>query len=131
MVKICAFFSCKSRRCQKSEKTREIDNLATCWLSMIWFGSESNSVFQQLKNTETDDRRTYKMLSIVSTFLPFILSFIFCNFFCIRIHTDDWYKYHTHTLNEWYSAWILVLNIPKRANMIVLCFIFILGYILE
>ena len=124
MVKIWAFFSCKSRRCQKPEKTREIDNLAIHWLSVVWFESKSNSGFQNLKNTETDDRRTYKMFSIVSIFLPFILSFIFCNFFCIRIHTDDWYKYHTHTLNEWYSAWILVLN----TNMIVLCFIFILGY---
>ena len=100
MVKFCAFFSCKSRRCQKPEKTREIDNLAIHWLSVIWFESKSNSGFQNLKNTETDDRRTYKMFSIVSIFLPFILSFIFCNFFCIRIHTDDWYRYHTHTLNE-------------------------------
>ena len=100
MVKICAFFSCKSRRCQKPEKTQEIDNLATYWLSVFWFVSETNSGFQNLKNTETDDRRTYKMFSIVSVFLPFILSFIFCNFFCIRIHTDDWYRYHTHTLNE-------------------------------
>ena len=71
MVKICAFFSCKSRRCQKPEKTRE-----------------------------TDDWKIYKIFSIVSIFLPFILSFIFCNFFCIRIHTDDWYRYHIHTLNE-------------------------------
>ena len=100
MVKFCAFFSCKSRRCQKPEKTREIDNLAIHWLSVVWFESKSNSGFQNLKNTETDDRRTYKMFSIVSIFLPFILSFIFCNFFCIRIHIDDWYKYHTHTLNE-------------------------------
>ena len=64
MVKICAFFSCKSSRCQKPEKTREIDNLAMCWLSITWFGSESNSVFQHLKNTETDDRRTYKIVYI-------------------------------------------------------------------
>jgi len=69
MVEICAFFSCKSRRCQKPEKTREIDNLATCWLSMTWFRSKSNSAFQHLRNTETDDRRTYKMFSIVSIFL--------------------------------------------------------------
>ena len=54
MVKICAFFSCKSRRCQKPEKTREIDNLAIHWLSVVWFESKSNSVFQNLKNTETD-----------------------------------------------------------------------------
>ena len=72
MVKICAFFSCKSRRCQKPEKTREIDNLATYWLSIVWFGSKSKPVFQHLKNTETDDRRVYKMFSIVSIFLPTI-----------------------------------------------------------
>ena len=64
MVKICAFFSCKSRRCQKPEKTQEIDNLATCWLSVVWFESKSNSGFQNLKNTETDDRRTYKIVYI-------------------------------------------------------------------
>ena len=83
MVKICAFFSCKSRRCQKSEKTREIDNLATHWLSMIWFGSESNSVFQQLKNTETDDRRIYKIVYIFAYNLlvePFF-ALEFCDFF--------------------------------------------------
>ena len=72
MVKICALFSCKSRRCQKPEKTREIDNLAMYWLSVVWFESKSKPVFQNLKNTETDDRRVYKMFSIVSIFLPTI-----------------------------------------------------------
>ncbi len=72
MVKICAFFSRKSRRCQKPEKTREIDNFATYWLSVVWFRSKLKSVFQHLGNVETDDRRIYKIFSIVSIFLPII-----------------------------------------------------------